>query len=65
MQSLASQAIEMIGEKMKAIIYCRVSTDKEAQETSLQRQEEELLALAEQINLKLKKSLKNKQVDMN
>jgi DNA invertase Pin-like site-specific DNA recombinase len=32
---------------MKAIIYCRVSTDKEAQETSLARQEEELLKLAE------------------
>ncbi|KIL72577.1 recombinase family protein [Bacillus badius] len=31
---------------MKAIIYCRVSTKKEAQETSLQRQEEELLSLA-------------------
>jgi DNA invertase Pin-like site-specific DNA recombinase len=31
---------------MKAIIYCRVSTNKETQETSLQRQEEELLQLA-------------------
>ncbi|MEK4030076.1 recombinase family protein [Pseudobacillus sp. FSL P4-0506] len=31
---------------MKAIIYCRVSTKKETQETSLQRQEEELLSLA-------------------
>lgn len=31
---------------MKAIIYCRVSTTKEAQETSLARQEEELLRLA-------------------
>ncbi|MCI2254108.1 recombinase family protein [Domibacillus sp. PGB-M46] len=30
----------------KAAIYCRVSTEKEAQETSLERQEEELLALA-------------------
>ncbi|WP_041089947.1 YneB family resolvase-like protein [Jeotgalibacillus soli] len=32
---------------MNVIIYCRVSTEKEAQESSLQRQEEELLALAE------------------
>ncbi|KKB38870.1 YneB family resolvase-like protein [Bacillus thermotolerans] len=31
---------------MKAIIYCRVSTKKESQETSLERQEEELLELA-------------------
>ena len=32
---------------MKAVIYCRVSTEKEAQETSLARQEEELVKLAE------------------
>jgi DNA invertase Pin-like site-specific DNA recombinase len=31
---------------MKAIIYCRVSTNKETQESSLQRQEEELIQLA-------------------
>lgn len=31
---------------MKAIIYCRVSTEKETQETSLVRQKEELMALA-------------------
>ncbi|SEQ55566.1 Site-specific DNA recombinase [Virgibacillus subterraneus] len=31
---------------MKAIIYCRVSTDKKVQETSLKRQKEELMALA-------------------
>jgi DNA invertase Pin-like site-specific DNA recombinase len=31
---------------MKAIIYCRVSTTKETQESSLARQEEELLILA-------------------
>ncbi|PAQ14970.1 resolvase [Bacillaceae bacterium SAOS 7] len=31
---------------MKAIIYCRVSTKKDSQETSLERQEEELLQLA-------------------
>ncbi|GKU82751.1 recombinase family protein [Niallia sp. NCCP-28] len=31
---------------MNAIIYCRVSTDKKEQETSLKRQEEELLLLA-------------------
>lgn len=33
---------------MKAIIYCRVSTNKETQETSLERQEEELIQLAKQ-----------------
>ncbi|OLS39163.1 recombinase family protein [Bacillus sp. MRMR6] len=33
---------------MQAIIYCRVSTNKETQETSLKRQEEELLNLAKQ-----------------
>ncbi|MFJ7677866.1 recombinase family protein [Peribacillus sp. NPDC097198] len=32
---------------MKAVIYCRVSTEKETQETSLARQEEELVKLAE------------------
>jgi DNA invertase Pin-like site-specific DNA recombinase len=34
--------------KMNAIIYCRVSTTKETQETSLTRQEEELVQLANQ-----------------
>lgn len=34
---------------MKAIIYCRVSTDKESQETSLARQEEELQGLASKL----------------
>lgn len=33
---------------MKAVIYCRVSTNKEEQETSLERQREELERLAEQ-----------------
>ncbi|MBS2969094.1 recombinase family protein [Metabacillus sp. KIGAM252] len=33
---------------MKAVIYCRVSTAKEEQETSLHRQEEELTSLAVQ-----------------
>ncbi|MGM9988956.1 MAG: recombinase family protein [Bacillaceae bacterium] len=36
---------------MKAIIYARVSTTKETQETSLARQEEELLVLAEKNGL--------------
>lgn len=31
---------------MKVIIYCRVSTDKDSQETSLARQQEELVAIA-------------------
>ena len=32
---------------MKSAVYCRVSTDKETQETSLIRQEEELIQFAE------------------
>ncbi|KIL47817.1 YneB family resolvase-like protein [Jeotgalibacillus campisalis] len=32
---------------MKVIVYCRVSTEKESQETSLKRQEEELISLAQ------------------
>jgi DNA invertase Pin-like site-specific DNA recombinase len=36
---------------MKSIIYCRVSTNKETQETSLKRQEEELVQLAKQYQL--------------
>ncbi|KAB7663591.1 recombinase family protein [Bacillus sp. B1-b2] len=35
---------------MNAIIYCRVSTDKEEQTTSLKRQEEELVALAKKMD---------------
>jgi len=43
---------------MKAIVYCRVSTEKEAQETSLQRQEEELLELADQNHFDVVKVIK-------
>lgn len=43
---------------MKAVIYCRVSTTKEAQETSLERQEEELIALAERNQLIVEKVIK-------
>ena len=32
---------------MNVIIYCRVSTDKDTQETSLKRQEEELVEAAQ------------------
>ena len=38
---------------MKAIIYCRVSTDKEEQSTSLERQEEELVQLANKMNFQV------------
>ncbi|WP_421384801.1 YneB family resolvase-like protein [Bacillus salacetis] len=38
---------------MKAAIYCRVSTKKDTQETSLQRQEEELLKLAGNFNFEV------------
>lgn len=43
---------------MKAIVYCRVSTDKEAQETSLQRQEIELLELAKKNHFDVIKVIK-------
>lgn len=36
---------------MNAVIYCRVSTNKEEQETSLERQEQELLNMAEKYNM--------------
>lgn len=35
---------------LKVIIYCRVSTEKETQETSLSRQEDELKILADKMN---------------
>ncbi|WP_417900481.1 recombinase family protein [Bacillus haimaensis] len=38
---------------MKGIIYCRVSTKKETQETSLVRQKEELLMLARQHHIEI------------
>ncbi|MGD6832820.1 YneB family resolvase-like protein [Sutcliffiella halmapala] len=38
---------------MKGIIYCRVSTKKETQESSLVRQKEELLMLAEKHNIEI------------
>lgn len=40
--------------KKTAVIYCRVSTEKEAQEISLIRQEEELQRLATELNFTLK-----------
>ena len=46
---------------MKAIVYCRVSTNKEAQETSLQRQEEELLALAKENHFEVEKVIKEQE----
>ncbi|MBA4537243.1 recombinase family protein [Bacillus aquiflavi] len=45
---------------MKAIIYCRVSTTKETQETSLKRQEEELLHLANVYSLEVAAIIKEK-----
>ncbi|GAA0611800.1 recombinase family protein [Virgibacillus siamensis] len=38
---------------MKAVIYCRVSTNKKAQETSLARQKEELMKLAVRNNFSI------------
>jgi len=40
---------------MNAIIYCRVSTNKETQETSLERQRHELIQLAKQYGFEVKK----------
>ncbi|MGG0718627.1 recombinase family protein [Robertmurraya massiliosenegalensis] len=45
---------------MKAIIYCRVSTKKDTQETSIVRQEEELLSLAAQYQFDVLKVIKEK-----
>ena len=38
---------------MKAVIYCRVSTVKESQATSLSRQEEELIVFADKLNVEV------------
>lgn len=46
--------------KVDAIIYCRVSTDKKTQETSLQRQQEELKKLAGLHHLDVKKVVMEK-----
>ncbi len=43
---------------MNAIIYCRVSTKKTVQETSLQRQEEELRELAARLQFRVEKVIK-------
>lgn len=48
------------GLSMKAIIYCRVSTDKKAQETSLMRQEQELTELAKQLGFNVIDLIKEK-----
>ena len=45
----------------QAIIYCRVSTDKDTQATSLDRQEQELLDLANQLSLNVVKVIKEKE----
>ncbi|WP_042144663.1 recombinase family protein [Paucisalibacillus sp. EB02] len=42
---------------MEVIIYCRVSTDKKVQETSLSRQKEELYRLAEKYNFHVVKCI--------
>ncbi|MBT2730309.1 recombinase family protein [Bacillus sp. ISL-75] len=45
---------------MKAIIYCRVSTNKETQETSLKRQEEELTQLANTYHFEIDRVIREK-----
>ncbi|WP_187371023.1 YneB family resolvase-like protein [Gracilibacillus massiliensis] len=46
---------------IKAIIYCRVSTDKHTQETSLIRQQEELRSFADRYHLEVSKVIEEKQ----
>lgn len=43
---------------MRAIIYCRVSTNKESQETSLRRQEEELKTLASSLGFEIVETIR-------
>ncbi|WP_338786557.1 recombinase family protein [Metabacillus sp. FJAT-53654] len=45
---------------MKAIIYCRVSTNKETQDTSIERQKEELVKLAEIHNIDVVKIIEER-----
>ncbi|MBO1510299.1 YneB family resolvase-like protein [Metabacillus bambusae] len=45
---------------MKAIIYCRVSTNKESQDTSIERQKEELVKLAEIHNIDVVKVIEER-----
>ena len=44
---------------MNVIIYCRVSTNKQTQETSLARQEEELVAAANKWNFHINEIIKD------
>ncbi|WP_156289143.1 YneB family resolvase-like protein [Oceanobacillus salinisoli] len=46
---------------MRAIVYCRVSTDKTTQETSLARQKEELLKLAERHHISVVECIEEKE----
>lgn len=50
----------MIGRNKKCVIYCRVSTEKETQEMSLVRQEEELMDLASELSLNHVATFKDK-----
>ena len=46
---------------MKAVLYCRVSTTKESQETSLERQQTELMKLAKQYQFKIVDCIKEQE----
>lgn len=50
--------MQVVSIRNKAIIYCRVSTKKDTQETSLIRQEEELLSLAAHYHFDVVKVIK-------
>lgn len=45
---------------MKAVIYCRVSTEKDTQDTSIERQKEELLSLAATHNMNVIKIIEER-----
>ncbi len=40
-------------DRERCVLYCRVSTEKEAQEVSLERQQEELITMAAELNLEV------------
>ncbi|MEG0258614.1 MAG: recombinase family protein, partial [Lysinibacillus sp.] len=50
----------MMNEQKKAVVYCRVSTEKETQSSSLERQEEELVHYAKQHGYQVSAVFKDK-----
>ncbi|MFJ7735034.1 recombinase family protein [Lysinibacillus sp. NPDC097287] len=50
----------MMNEKQSAVVYCRVSTEKETQSSSLERQEDELVSYAKKQDYNVKGVFKDK-----